>query len=148
MTFVQRRNRLRKHFSEHIPLVKRRITILKQGYAWNFLSSVSPTELAGGSENTLLCGGQISVRPCWCLGGSTVCFVLETVRCEGSKRAKTLCAQCQGMAITGHKNMAKRFVSWRQASTGARNAFENHPSQITLLKMEPWQVTHNKKCIS
>jgi len=39
MTFAQRRNRLTTHFSERIPIVKRRMTVF-------FLHNFSPTSLS------------------------------------------------------------------------------------------------------
>jgi len=34
MTFAQRRNRLTTHFSEHIPVVKRRISVFEMQAVW------------------------------------------------------------------------------------------------------------------
>ena len=129
MTFPQRRNRLTTHFLERIPVVKRLMTVLKLRITSEIFIPLSPTELAGGSENTLLCGGQISVRLCWCLlAGLTVLFWKPsdvTVR----NRANSLRAQCQGAAISATKNMATLCASWRQASTYQEQLLKNYLSQ-------------------
>jgi len=51
MTFAQRRNRLTTHFSERIPVVKRRISVIKLF----FLPGKAPKEIHAILTETLAC---------------------------------------------------------------------------------------------
>jgi hypothetical protein len=51
MTFAQRRNRLTTHFSERIPVVKRRISVIKLF----FLQGKAPKEIQTILTETLAC---------------------------------------------------------------------------------------------
>ena len=146
MVFAQRRNRLTTYFSERIPVVKRRMTVLKQDCVWHFHSSVSSTELAGGSEDTQLVEGKYRS------GFFGVSFAVLTRFCVGNHPMWWFETEQRASVHSGKKQLSLGPRTWLQfllpedKLLRSKNRFWKIIFfKVTVLKMESWQATYQPK---